>query len=200
MVHNQDTLLADWRQRAARLQRLVRPHIKGDHWIVGALRGWVLYFAREYDAAIIQCSETLELDPEFYPAHMFISRAYLRIGMCELALQTINDAVRLSGNEPAMMPTLAYTLAVCGQRERALELMARLQQNEDSSFYSSLNLALIHTGLGNVDDAITWFKKAVDERYPWVVQIRVDPTWDPLREDPRFHELEKSIGLPIGTP
>jgi hypothetical protein len=55
-------------------------------------------------------------------------------------------------------------------------------------------LAIIHTGLGNVDEALRLFEQAVDERsvVPWWTR---DPVFDRLRPDPRFTRLMRRMGL-----
>jgi TolB-like protein/Tfp pilus assembly protein PilF len=163
--------------------------------IVGALRGWVLYLHGDHELAIEQCQETLQLDPSFYPAHMFAARAYVRSGRCEEALNAFEEALRHSTNKSSMQPEFAFFLARCGQRERALEIMENIQRDRPDDYFLPINLAVIHIGLGNVDEALTLLERAVEERYPWVVQLQVDPWWDDLRGDPRFAALEARIGF-----
>jgi serine/threonine-protein kinase len=163
--------------------------------IVGALRGWVLYLNGEDELAVEQCQETLQLDPSFYPAHMFAARAYVHAGRCEDALNSFEESLRNSNDEPSMLPEFAFYLARCGQRDRALEIMEEIQRDRADDYFLPINLALIHSGLGNVDEALTLLEQAVEERYPWVVQLQVDPWWDALRGDPRFAALESRIGF-----
>jgi TolB-like protein len=163
--------------------------------IVGALRGWVLYFCGDYDASIKQCEETLELDSTFFPAHLFVSRSYLLKGMCEEANRSLKEAYRLTGDDPTLQSELAYSLAMCGKTEMARRLILEMERDDARGYLVAINLALLHTGMGNHDDAITWLEAAIEERYPWMVQLRVEPWWKPLRDHPRYRELEQRIGL-----
>jgi hypothetical protein len=43
--------------------------------------------------------------------------------------------------------------------------------------------ALIHAGLGDKENALIWLRKAVEERSHWLVWIRLDPRFEPLRGD-----------------
>ena len=48
--------------------------------------GWTFYFARHYDEAIEQYQKTLELDPNFTLAHLWLGEAYMQKGMHEEAI------------------------------------------------------------------------------------------------------------------
>lgn len=50
-------------------------------------------------------------------------------------------------------------------------------------------LALMHTGLGNRDEAIAWLGRALDQHAWGAVLLAVEPDLDPLRSDPRFADL-----------
>jgi hypothetical protein len=50
-------------------------------------------------------------------------------------------------------------------------------------------VALIHAGLGERQQALTWLERALDDRAHWLVWLKLDPRFDPLREDPGFVEL-----------
>ena len=57
-------------------------------------------------------------------------------------------------------------------------------------------VAEIYGALGWKDEAFTWLNKAYDEHDPQIVSLKVTPTLDPLRSDPRFIELVRRVGLP----
>ena len=50
--------------------------------------------------------------------------------------------------------------------------------------------------LGDYDEAFAWLEKAYQERDPQV-RILLWPCLDPLKGDPRFHALEKKLGLEL---
>ena len=51
-------------------------------------------------------------------------------------------------------------------------------------------------GLGEKDKAFEWLNKAYDERSNWLVWLKADPRWAPLRTDKRYTELVNKVGLP----
>jgi hypothetical protein len=54
-----------------------------------------------------------------------------------------------------------------------------------------LNYALARSD----SEALDWLEKAVEERTPWLPELKMDPAWDGLRSHPRFIDLLKKIGL-----
>ncbi len=55
--------------------------------------------------------------------------------------------------------------------------------------------ASYYAWLGEKDLAIEWLTKAIDERYHGVGWTNVEDTFDPLRDDPRFHDLLLRMNL-----
>lgn len=56
-------------------------------------------------------------------------------------------------------------------------------------------LAEINAYLGDKEEAFRWLQKAYDEHTDWIPFLKVDPTLDPLRSDPRFQGLVRGMGL-----
>jgi hypothetical protein len=55
---------------------------------------------------------------------------------------------------------------------------------------------MVYEGLGDKDRAFEWLAKAVDERSPALAQnIKVDPSYNRLRSDPRFTALLRRMNL-----
>ena len=57
-------------------------------------------------------------------------------------------------------------------------------------------LALIHTGLGEHEEAFEWLERAYQERNGWMAFLQVEPRFDPLRDDPRFQDLLRRMNFP----
>ncbi len=56
-------------------------------------------------------------------------------------------------------------------------------------------LAIVHTALGTWDAAFESLHEACENREAWLVWLKVEPRYDPLREDARFDHLLRRIGL-----
>jgi hypothetical protein len=56
--------------------------------------------------------------------------------------------------------------------------------------------AALYTRLGERDQAFQWMNNACEERSNWLIYLLVDPLFDDLRSDARFHDLVQRVGLP----
>lgn len=52
-----------------------------------------------------------------------------------------------------------------------------------------------HAQSGERDDAFLWLERARAARRSWLTELGIDPVSDPLRDEPRFEELERSVNV-----
>jgi serine/threonine-protein kinase len=65
-----------------------------------------------------------------------------------------------------------------------------------SSYVSPLDLARVHARLGERDRAFELLAASFDDRAAGLVFLRVDPAWDGVRNDARFQDALRRVGLP----
>jgi serine/threonine protein kinase/tetratricopeptide (TPR) repeat protein len=83
--------------------------------------------------------------------------------------------------------------------ERALaerELAALRGRLEEGRYTSPLYLARAYARLGDRERALAHIDSAFEERSPGLVFLNVDRAWDRVRDDPRFREAVRRVGLP----
>jgi hypothetical protein len=61
---------------------------------------------------------------------------------------------------------------------------------------SSYSTAGIYAALGESDSAFECLNKAFEQHDVQLVSLKVDPTLDVVRTDPRFADLVRRVGLP----
>jgi len=156
----------------------------------------MLFLARRYDDVLAQSRRVMELDSIFqgHVGRAELARAYLWLGRCaeSLAAQEGRPGLAVA----VWVGLLGYTYARCGRRAQALAELDRLgAEVRQGRFVSHLALAIIHTGLGDNERALAELDSAYVERAWGMFALRVDPTFDGLRADPRFVRLLKKVGL-----
>jgi hypothetical protein len=55
--------------------------------------------------------------------------------------------------------------------------------------------AVLYAKVGNKDKAFECLEKSYQRREPWMSLLKVEPGLDSVRDDPRFDELIKRVGL-----
>jgi serine/threonine-protein kinase len=89
---------------------------------------------------------------------------------------------------------LAYAYAVAGDRARATTL---LREIEGSRARESHNFAIarVHLGLGDHDAALASLRRAAERHDAFFAESMASPIFDPIRQDPRFAEVVRMVGI-----
>ena len=158
--------------------------------------GTVYYYARQYDRAIEQYTRALELDADFSRSHLYLGMAYAATGRHHDAVDELRIALGQSGGSGVIVGILGHALGAAGRTQEARDLLAELTARDATQYVPAFNRALIHVGLGDVDLAFEQLNRAVDERSSWLVSLKIEPLLDSIRDDPRFADLVRRVGLP----
>jgi adenylate cyclase len=164
--------------------------------IINVAIGWAYYHARQYDQAVEQLLRTVELDPNYPMTHWLLGLVYRKTGRYDLAISAGEKGVNLSGGSPLMRAALAHTYGKAGRAEDARRLLDDLTELAQRKYVAPQFFAGIHLGLGEHDRAMEYLEKSCAEHSHWLIYLHLDPSMDDLRDDPRFADLLKRVGLP----
>jgi TolB-like protein/DNA-binding winged helix-turn-helix (wHTH) protein/Flp pilus assembly protein TadD len=144
--------------------------------------------ARNYDDAIRFSSRAVEIDPASYDGLLNMSEAFELKGMYQEALSALEKASVLDPKNSYTTAEFGRVYALSGRHGEAREVLQKLKQSteENPPFYG---IALIHLGLNERAEALTWLDKAITNNAVNSIQLRFDPKLDTLRPDPAFVEL-----------
>jgi TolB-like protein/Tfp pilus assembly protein PilF len=162
--------------------------------------GQSLYFARQYASAIEQLQKTLEMGRGFVRAYVILGAAYERKGLYADSIAAFSKAREIAGENQLAIGGFGRACAIAGRRDEALEALRELKRMSEQRYVSNYNIAEIHMGLGDHDEALKWLWKAYESRDVWLVWLRVNPAFDPLRADTRFTELLRRVGFSSSQP
>jgi serine/threonine-protein kinase len=111
------------------------------------------------------------------------------------AIVELRRAVALAGDAPLNIASLGHAYAVAGHRAEARKALRKLDELATRRHVSNFARALIWVGLGENDRALELLELAFQERSPAMGKIKVDPRFDPLRQDARFTDLLRRVGF-----
>lgn len=157
--------------------------------------GRVDYYAGRYDQAIEQYRRALELDGNFARAHLRLGMAYVQRGQYLEALAEYERTREIAGDTPQVAAYVAYALAVSGKKPEARTLLAELERRATRQYVPPYDIALIHVGLGETEQAFDWLEKAYADRSTEMIYFKVEPMLKSLHSDPRYGALLLHLGL-----
>ena len=152
------------------------------------------YYKHDFDSALEQCDNAIELNPHFAPAYLtlgFVQEQRHDLDESEAALER---AVRLAPRSPRSIGALARFCAITDKRRRALMLLHTLEALAKDRYVTPFEFGALYFGLGQIDESRTWLAKAVDDRSFELLAIRADPRWESLREHPALAPLVAKAG------
>jgi TolB-like protein/Flp pilus assembly protein TadD len=157
--------------------------------------GWAYYFARDYERAIEQGRKALAMEPRFDFAYWIVGVSLAQQGRMDESIAALNQAAILTGGGLTHESHLGYAYALAGKREEAEQMLSDLEETAKEKYVSAYYFAIIYLGLGEHDLAFQWLERAFDERSGFLAFIKVEPMFDPLREDARFSDLLRRMGI-----
>lgn len=157
--------------------------------------GWQLLKADRLKEGRQIFEATAEFDPDFWGVHWGLGQYYLKSGETEKAVAEFERAIAAGGGHAMPISGLGYAYAVSGQAAKAKEMLDKLADLAKRGYVSPFNMAIIHAGLGNRDEAFSFLEQAYADRSRSMAWLNVTGELDNLRSDPRFGALLRRIGL-----
>jgi len=154
------------------------------------------YFGHQADAGIRQARKTLERFPDLFLAHMVLGTSLFNKGEHSAGIEELEKARAIEPG-PQLLGMLGYAYAKSGRQDEARKLLVDLNELSKRRYVSPYWIAVIYAGLDAKNEAFTWLDKAYQERSFFLLFIKMDAIWDPLRSDSRFTDLLRRIGFPL---
>jgi len=180
--HDYDTVIAEMK-RARESDPL--------HPVYSAWLGWQLWFAGRLEEAEVEAKKSLELNPDFPIGHYVLGSVCAEMGRFEEAIAAHQRAAAIS---PMWKWGLGVAYALAGRPEEAREVARELEENLTK--WDTWCLAEIYTALGDATEAMRWLEEGVERRHSYIMWLNRFPSFEPIRDDPRFQDLARRVNAP----
>jgi tetratricopeptide (TPR) repeat protein len=171
--------------------------------LINRVIGWLLGRMDRSQEAINQLLRARDLEPSNPVTYSLLSWAYERVGMEPESVTAYITSRKLAGDPEADIERLTHAYGNGGKRAFDVERRAILKlkldsllQKEKRESVKPLTIASLCASIGNADLAFHYLDRTYAERDPRLTWIKSGIQWEPLRADPRFHELVRRMGLP----
>jgi len=155
--------------------------------------GFIHYYARQYDQALSDIQRADEMDVR--PLEFTFPRAIIYVEK-KMYEEAIAEFQRL-GQQPHAIGHIGNVYGRMGRATEAHESISRLQERVESDGIGRYEIAIVYAGLGEKDQAFDWLEKSFGAHDKGLTYLKIDPCLDPLRSDPRFHNLLRRVGFPL---
>ena len=151
----------------------------------------ILYLARQYDEAIEQAKNAIQLYPDSWGTYFWLGTAYERKGMYEQAVEAYLKSNSLQGAKPEDLEASRNAYEKSGIRGywRQVRDPVRGDASETCSMLS------IYARLGETKQIIDYLNRAFQRHCPSIRSLKVDSFYDNLRGDPRFQDVLAQLQL-----
>ncbi len=163
--------------------------------IIGVNISEMYQIQNDHQASVENSLKLIELDPNFPLAYDYLGLSYLKLEHNAEGITNIEKAVELSNRGTNILSDLGYGYAVTGKRSEAMAILKELEISYERKESNGLNLAEVYVGLGDKDRAFEWLEKDIQNKEN-VSDIRYYTVFESLRDDPRFKNILKRMGLP----
>ena len=157
---------------------------------------------RDFDKAAAGFRRTIEIDPHWTWGYIKLARTLALQGKCQEAFVEAETAERrIVGGVGALSRSwLGSTYATCGDVARARGKLAELHSFEAARYVDPETFADIHASLGEIDEAVTWYRKAFADRSPDMVYAKAGSRLNPrLAANAGFREILDRMAFPASA-
>jgi tetratricopeptide (TPR) repeat protein len=155
----------------------------------------VLYYRREFEAALEQCDRTIERDPYFSGTYWMLGLVQEQLGDLDEAVAAFQRGIQLVPDSRMLRGALGRVLALSGKPSKARQIIREIEESARQRYLSPFEPAMIHFALGDHDRGFECLVKAQEERCFELISVNIDPRFDSLKSDSRLRAIATQVGL-----
>jgi predicted Zn-dependent protease len=137
----------------------------------------------------------LAVEPNDAGALLYLGFVLIAKNQSADAVPVLEKALALSDRSPAVIGVLIRAYSHAGRQADALKLLAELKKRKQAGYVPAGAFVNAYLGLDERDQVFAALEQAYAERSTILQFLKVHPFFDPLRDDPRFADLVRRVGL-----
>ena len=155
--------------------------------------GYAFYYARRFGEAAEQIQKAIELEPAWDQLYFGLGLVLLQQKRFDEAISALRTAVQKEPGNVFSVAALIYGLGHAGRRKEAKRQLEQLLKKYE--YVPCWFLAMAWVGLNDTERALEALEQAFRNHEPCMVSLKVDAIFDPLREESRFVNMMRQVGL-----
>jgi serine/threonine-protein kinase len=158
--------------------------------------GRSFYFSGQYDKAAEILNEIVTMNPQFSFVQMSLAQVYLAMSKNKEALEAINREKTIHKTwNPAFESISGIVFQRMGESDKAQQILGELIKRSNQEYASPYWLGALSIAVGETDQGFFWLEKAHKDKDFWMRELKVEPLFSGVREDPRFESILSKLGL-----
>ena len=159
-------------------------------------RGSLLYFARRNEEMRDLMIKAVAKDTSAPWGYDWLGMAYIELEDYDNSINSYYRAFELSDGTAEVGAGLGHALGLAGEYDIARQMADYYTKTAQNKYIPPVQRSFIHIGIGEYDEAIELLEQAYEEHSWFLVFIKVEPWYDPIREDERFMDIMNRMEFP----
>lgn len=155
--------------------------------------GFALYYAGRFREASEQIKKAIEMEPAWDQLYFGLGLPLLQQKRFDEAIAALGTAMQKEPGNVFSVAALIYGLGHAGRKKEAKRLLEQLMKKYE--YVPFWFLAMAWVGLNETERALEALEQAFRNHEPCMVSLKVDAIFDPLRQQKRYKDLVRAVGL-----
>jgi tetratricopeptide (TPR) repeat protein len=165
-----------------------------EDYLIG--RGSLLYFARRNEEMKQLMIKAVAMDTAVGWGYDWLGMAYVELKDYDNAIKTYYKAFELSDGTVEVGAGLGHALGLAGKYDIARQMADYYTLAARDHYLPPVQRAFIHIGINEYEKALDLLEQAYSEHSWFLVFIKVEPWYDPIKKDKRFIDIINKMGFP----
>jgi TolB-like protein/DNA-binding winged helix-turn-helix (wHTH) protein/Flp pilus assembly protein TadD len=162
---------------------------------VNSFLPWQFYLKRDYQSCLNTALKAMQMLPDFWVPHLVAGMCYQITARFPQAIREFQKAISMNPESTFAIAGLGMSYARTGKKAEAYKTLHQLEGMERQIYVSPVYIGLVYDALGDRNKEFECYAKGYDDQAEWLLWLTLDPIFDDVRSDPRFHDLVRRVGV-----